>query len=84
MTINWNNSNETKRTLYFSDLKLGQSFRNAGPYSQNAVYTKILEEESGDYKMLELATLTAWTPTKSPVEIVEVEVNIKAAKPSIY
>jgi hypothetical protein len=84
--VNWNRYVAPARDLYFSDLELNESFRNKN--GKGAVYTKVgLVTHRGhvtQHGMLELATGKIWEATASPVERINVEVNISAVKPSIY
>jgi hypothetical protein len=83
----------TKRSpeaLYFDDLKLTDTFRIVG---RDAIYQKIRikgektnfgYEADDDEKQLELQTGIAFPPTKSPVELIPVEMSIGVPKPAIY
>lgn len=82
MKVNWNQSKVGQDR--FDDLGLNESFRIASPQSRGAVYVKVIDNRTGDYGMLELATGKVFDPTTSPVEPVNVEVNVSAPRPNIY
>ncbi len=69
------------RVLYFDDLALNDGFRIVG---RDAIYRKIQSGRHGAESMFEEATGKYWPQTTSPVERVDIEVNIKVAKPRIY
>ena len=88
--VNW--ENKTVRNLYFSDLQVNQCFRNIN--GRGAVYRKVMLNNditvrdkylaSNVYLMMEEATGRLFMPTTSQVEVVQVEVTVKAPKPHIY
>ena len=86
--INWKNP-AASRNLYFSNLKLNDTFRIVS--GRGAVYTKVSvapAARSSDIRgrelMMEVATGLLFDPTTSPVELVEVDVQISTPKPYIY
>lgn len=93
--INWLKSQKPK-TLYFKDIQVNEKFVIDTGGSKGAVYTKVenvngynvddsdWENEESDHAMMEIATGKLWASTKSPVKLVDVEINIDAEKPSIY
>lgn len=82
LQINWKGQPRTNRPLYFRDLGLNQPFRNAGNLSQGAVYIKVAHGD--DQYMYEVNSGALWRPTSSPVEKVNLELNVPVEKPSIY
>lgn len=82
--VNW--EKQPGRNLFFSDLHVNQCFRNVN--GRGAVYRKIITNSDvfGQLKhlMMEEATGRVFNPTTSQVELVEVEVTVKASKPYIY
>lgn len=82
-TVNFQNGVRVGQ-VYFNDLDLNDSFRVDSKRSRGAIYRKVLDNETRDYKMLEEATGKVFDPTSSPVELVKVTVTIDAIKPSIY
>jgi hypothetical protein len=83
MNINWKGQVTQKKNLYFEDLKLNESFKNAGYSSRGAVYIKVATNDGIDW-MYEVATGLLFKPTKAPVQRVEVELNISVEKPDLY
>lgn len=88
MEINWLNSNENT-TLYFQDVAVNQGFRNVSDLSKGAVYLKVedynaFEKDYECYAMLEIATGVMFRPTTSPVELVDIKLNIGVEKPDLY
>lgn len=86
--INWKNPTPS-RNLYFSDLKLNDTFRIVG--GKGAVYTKVSGAHAarnsnirGCELMMEIASGLLFDSTSSPVELVEVNVQISTPKPYIY
>jgi hypothetical protein len=82
MNVNWKDSVATARNLTFDDLNLNESFRNVN--GRGAVYVKVQVHNSDDEYMMELATGKLFNPTVSPVERVNVDVNVNASKPRFY
>jgi hypothetical protein len=73
--------------LTFDKLGKNESFRIATVNAQGAVYRKVLKKArfgTNEYFMMEEATGELFEPTRSPVELVDVEVNINTPKPKIY
>lgn len=70
--------------LYFRDLDVNESFRNATSLSQGAVYTKVECDKTATQYMLEVATGKLYPPTHSQVERVEVEANVHSYDPGLY
>lgn len=86
--INWKNP-VPSRNLYFSDLKVNDTFRIIG--GRGAVYTKVAVSHGvstydirGREFMMEVATGLLFEPTSSNVELVQVDVQIASPKPYIY
>ncbi len=71
---------QKNKQLYFNDLAIGDCFYNASGRGRGTLYQKI----AGGYtdldvtspQMLELSTGLVWGATTSPVEKVEVEINV--------
>lgn len=90
MKINWGKKNPALK-LVFDDLDVGQSFRLV---SGDAIYCKVEAGRSMDffdsngealeYGMMEWASGKVWPPSQTPVELVEVVVNIEILKPELY
>lgn len=74
-------------TLYFRDLQVNEAFKLT---TGNAVYVKVSRRAGShgsrydEYHMLELATGRLFDPSGSPVERVDVTVNVGLKKPQIY
>lgn len=91
--INWLKSQKPK-PLYFKDIQVNEKFVIDTGNSMGAVYTKVQNmnayntqdwtNDDDDFGMMEIATGKLWAATKSPVKLIDVEINIDAAKPSIY
>lgn len=89
--INWG---KVVKDIYFDDLTVGQCFQIASEKSKGAVYMKVvshkvantpaLDLHSREHYQLELATAKLYSPTLSPVNIVNVSLNIDCAKPDLY
>lgn len=84
--VNWSSDN---CQLFFRDLEINQAFRNAGKWSKGAIYIKVgIDKTSVSqepfYYMYEVATGKLWPATSSPVEVVDVSVNINSPKPAAY
>lgn len=83
--LNWQNQ-PVVRTLYFSDLSVNECFRNVN--GRGAVYRKVQANSDvktpQTYYMMEEATGKLFHATISPVERVNVEVNLSVSKPYIY
>jgi len=78
------------RDLYFQDLEVGDTFKIIG---SQAVYVKIQDKTNRNTirngvcareYMCELATSKFFLPTGSPVEKVQVVMNIDVRKPNLY
>ena len=86
MKINWKNK-VYQQVLYYNDLKLNEAFRLT---TGQAIYIKVLVSprvagnHNEEYGMLEIATGMIFAPSKSPVELIHVEINVDLEKPSIY
>jgi len=91
--INWLKSKKPT-TLYFKDIKVNEKFCIDTGNSRGAVYIKVenvnaynVEDWTSDDEdcgMMEIVTGKLWAATKSPVKLVNVEINIDAEKPDIY
>ncbi len=83
MKVAWkNNKSNLVKRLYFSDLNLGDTFRNK--HGRGAVYAKVQVPHTGDQFMFEFETGKLFAPTTSELELVDVSVNVEADKPVIY
>lgn len=83
-------SNQIK-PLYFSDIKVGESFTINTHNSQGAIYTKVDLNSVRDrtnvlnlYGMLEIETCKIFPSTSSPIKLVPVEVHIDSDRPNLY
>ncbi len=81
MKVNWNHRVAKTKTLHFANLDINDAFKIVGA---KAVYIKVKENYGQNEWMMELATGRLFAPTLSPVDLVNVEVNIGIPKPSIY
>lgn len=79
--VNWLKEKKVP-ALLFEDLRLNTPFRNTSPDSKGAVYIKVSDATASF--MYEVQTGRLWPPTKSPVEIVDLTININLEKPQIY
>jgi RecJ-like exonuclease len=98
MKVSWQDEGVIPvKPLYFDDLSVGESFRIDTVNSKGAVYRKVdltayLKDEDIDEvygvdntcAMEEIATGKVFTPTKSPIKRVDVDVTIRQAKPDLY
>lgn len=80
--VTWKNSTTKPTTLYFANLSVHDTFKNASHRSQGAVYMKV-KNEHGSYFMLELETGKLWPPTSAAVEHVNVKIEIDSPKPNL-
>lgn len=78
MKVNWKKTTN----LSFADLSVGDSFRNLHGFG--AVYTKVQLNGTNKCYMLEIATGKLFDGTSSPVELVDVSVQVNTKKPAIY
>lgn len=89
MKVNWKNQESTPTVLYFEHLSINETFKIQGHeavYTKVKVKTKSVYDISDKYKyyMYEIMTGNLYPPTNSPVELVNVEVNIDLEKPQLY
>lgn len=87
MKINW--KNKPAKTVIFSSLDVGETFKNT--QGHGAVYMKVKVNSDvvrggyvDSFGMLELATGKVFKPTSSPLELVDVEMTVDVPKPTIY
>jgi len=84
MEINWKDADPVKSRVYFKDLLLNESFKIV---AGDAVYVKVAvvhKYDENEEFMCELATGKLFPPTKSPVQLVHVDVDVDLPKPVIY
>ncbi len=83
---------ENKVGKVFNDLAVGEHFVIDTEHSKGAVYRKVEVEHAvltnsygGTNKlaMMEVATAKTFLPTQSYVKVVDVEIKVKAVKPSL-
>ena len=84
VNVLWKDSVVDKKVLYFDDIEVNQAFRNISDNSRGAIYIKVHNSNSRLYYMLEIVSGILWTPTASPIELINVDIRIDAPKPSIY
>ena len=82
MRLSWGLKKPVVQRLYFADLALNETFRNVN--GRGAIYAKVEENHTNKTFMYELATGKLFIPTSSPVERVDVDVQVSTNKPSIY
>ena len=87
MDIQWQDTTKTLPVLYFGDLDCNDAFRIVGSH---AIYIKLedrtrcsLDQVSHEY-MYEIFTGHIYLPTHSPIERVEVHIDINLPKPHLY
>lgn len=84
--ITW--AKPTNKVLYFKDIPVNSHFVIATSGSRGAVYRKVEDHSEhcagNKYLQMEEYTGKLFEPTYSPVQLVEVDIDIKAKKPSIY
>lgn len=83
MKVTWTNQPTTSK-LFFTDLKLNDTFKIKSTKARGAVYTKCQLQGDSAFWMLELGTGKLFHPTPSEVQLVDVEVVISDVKPQLY
>lgn len=86
MKVTWKDA-DVNTKLFFGDLPLNATFRIKG--AKGAVYVKTIIRNlnittRNQYMMYEIASGALFDPTKSEVELVDVEVKVNVPKPSVY
>lgn len=84
--INWKHK-LLPQVQYYSDLSLNEAFRlttGQAIYIKVLVSPKVAGNRNEEYGMLEIATGKVFPPSNSPVELVNVEVNVDSVKPPLY
>lgn len=83
MSIKFVWEGEVNKPLYFKDVPVNKNFLIDTESAQGAVYRKVYNKDKNQYLAMEEATGNLYTPTNSPVKLVDATVSIKAPKPNL-